>query len=143
MAKKFKKNQKIIAELPSGKIVEGFYIEPYGSDGHSFYIMEFEGEGRDGEPMYKKKRFGVKDAFIKAAPEKISKPSTMQYKAWLSRAMTLETRISDYERQMGQALKNGDKIDADKHATKLLRTRDKLKEIERKIEEFEMVGYDG
>ena len=42
----FKKNQKVIATLPNGREVEGVYIEPYGSDGHSFYVNEFSGIGK-------------------------------------------------------------------------------------------------
>ena len=40
MSKTFKKNQPIVATLPNGKVVEGIYIEPYGEDGHSFYVNE-------------------------------------------------------------------------------------------------------
>lgn len=89
MTKTFKKNQAIVATLPTGRVVEGTYLEPYGDDGHSFLVNEFDGYDQNGLPKYVKKRYGVKEQFIEASSSP-SAPSDAQYKAWLKRAMELE-----------------------------------------------------
>ena len=85
--KKFKKNQRIIATLPTGRKVEGYYIEPFGDSGHSFYVLEFNGIGKDGQPVYKKAHYGVKDEFISEMPKDEKELGSLQYKAWLKRAI--------------------------------------------------------
>jgi len=72
MGKVFKKNQPIVAILPTGRKVEGIYIEPYGSEGHSFFVNEYNGMGPNGEPIYSKKRYGVNEKFIEPLSKKPS-----------------------------------------------------------------------
>ena len=133
MAKTFKKNQPIVATLPTGRIVEGFYIEPYGTDGHSFYVDEYEGE-RGGKPVFKKVQYGVKEEFIDAADVKTSATSDAQYKAWLKRAMILEERIKDDKKALKKATSDADK---EKLQKKIERSQSKLDQINEKIDEFE------
>lgn len=132
--KTFKKNQQIFAKLPTGREVEGFYIEPYGANGHTFYVLEFNGIGKGGEPQYKKVRYGVQDEFISAMPKDESKVSTMQYKAWLKRAMDLEVRINEIEKNIYSSTDDKEK---EKLKKKLDRNNKKLKELNAKIEEYE------
>ena len=134
MAKTFKKNQPIVATLPAtGRVVEGFYIEPYGTDGHSFYVDEYEGE-RGGKPVFKKVQYGVKEEFIDAADVKTSATSDAQYKAWLKRAMILEERIKDDKKALKKATSDADK---EKLQKKIERSQSKLDQINEKIDEFE------
>ena len=132
--KKFKKNQKIVAKLPSGKVVEGYYLEPYGAEGHSFYVNEFTGIGKGGDPVYKKTTYGVQDPFIDAAPVNESEVSVNQYKAWLKRAIDLEARIKESEELISNQADGSDK---EKEMKKLERHKQKLAEIEKKIKEYE------
>ena len=134
MAKSFKKNQSIVATLPTGRVVEGIYIEPYGTDGHSFYVDEYEGE-RGGKPIFKKVQYGVKDEFIDAADADTSAASDAQYKAWLKRAMVLEERIKDDEKELKKL--DADSKDAEKLKKKIERNQSKLDQINEKIDEFE------
>ena len=133
MAKTFKKNQPIVATLPTGRVVEGFYIEPYGTDCHSFYVDEYEGE-RGGKPVFKKVQYGVKEEFIDAADVKTSATSDAQYKAWLKRAMILEERIKDDKKALKKATSDADK---EKLQKKIERSQSKLDQINEKIDEFE------
>jgi len=132
--KTFKKNQQILAKLPTGREVEGFYVEPYGANGHTFYVLEFNGIGKGGEPQYKKVCYGVQDEFIFEIPKDNSKVSTFQYKAWLKRAMDLEARINESEDTIS---KLADCPDKTKEQKKLERYKNKLKDINAKIEEYE------
>lgn len=135
MAKSFKKNQPIVATLPTGRVVEGIYIEPYGTDGHSFYVYEYEGE-RGGKPIFKKVQYGVKDEFIDAADT--SATSDAQYKAWLKRAMILEERIKDDKKALKELESDSEKAkDAEKLKKKIERSQSKLDQINEKIDEFE------
>ena len=137
MAKTFKKNQPIVATLPTGRVVEGFYIEPYGTDGHSFYVDEYEGE-RGGKPVFKKVQYGVKEEFIDAADVKTSATSDAQYKAWLKRAMILEERIKDDENALKKIESDNEKAkDVEKLKKKIERNQLKLDQINEKIDEFE------
>ena len=132
MAKTFKKNQPIVATLPTGRVVEGFYIEPYGTYGHSFYVDEYEGE-RGGKPVFKKVQYGVKEEFIDAADVKTSATSDAQYKAWLKRAMILEERIKDDKKALKKATSDADK---EKLQKKIERSQSKLDQINEKIDEY-------
>jgi hypothetical protein len=133
MAKSFKKNQPIVATLPTGRVVEGIYIEPYGTDGHSFYVDEYDGE-RGGKPVFRKVQYGVKEEFIDAADVKTSAASDAQYKAWLKRAMILEERIKDDKKALKKATSDADK---EKLQKKIERSQSKLDQINEKIDEFE------
>ena len=126
MTKVFKKNQRVLAVLPTGRVVEGVYIEPYGATGHSFYANEYEGEGRDGKPIYSKKRYGVQDESIEAVESNVSSASFEQYKAWLKRASDLEAKIEEL---------SSDKTE--KNAKKIERYNSKLSQITAKITEYE------
>ena len=126
MPKIFKKNQRVLATLPGGRVVEGVYIEPYGTDGHSFYVNEFDSIGRNGEPVYTKKRYGVQDDFIEAITDATRLPSESQYKAWLKRATDLELKIKEL---------NEDK--SEKSSKKIERYSEKLAQINKKIEDYE------
>lgn len=138
MAKTFKKNQRIIATLPTGRQVNGIYIEPYSEDGHSFYVNEYDGNGPDGEPRYRKIRYGVKDAYINAVPEEEkSLPSYTQYQSWLKRAAEYQARVDeilDSVNFSGMEEKTLDKLER-----KLKRQREKLKIIESKIKKYDPV----
>ena len=139
MAKTFKKNQPIVATLPTGRVVEGIYLEPYGDDGHSFLVDEFDGYGPDGKPRYTKKRYGVKSEFIEVSDSPAA-PSDAQYKAWLKRAMELESRIEEDKKELESLKKMGVKPDSkmiEKLCKKVERTQEKLSEINQKIEDFE------
>jgi len=138
MTKKFKKNQPIIATLPSGRVVEGIYIEPYGDNGHSFYVNEYDGE-RGGKPTYKKVQYGVKEEFINSIDDaKQSDVSEVQYKAWLKRAMILEERIKDDENALKKIESDNEKAkDVEKLKKKIERNQLKLDQINEKIDEFE------
>jgi len=137
MAKSFKKNQPIVATLPTGRVVEGIYIEPYGTDGHSFYVDEYEGE-RGGKPIFKKVQYGVKDEFIDAADADTSAASDAQYKAWLKRAMILEERIKDDKKALKELESDSEKAkDVEKLKKKIERSQSKLDQINEKIDEFE------
>lgn len=133
MSKTFKKNQPIVATLPTGRVVEGIYIEPYGTDGHSFYVDEYDGE-RGGKPVFRKVQYGVKEEFIDAADVKTSATSDAQYKAWLKRAMILEERIKDDKKALKKATSDADK---EKLQKKIERSQSKLDQINEKIDEFE------
>lgn len=133
--KTFKKNQRIVATLPTGRHVEGFYIEPYGINGHSFYVNEFSGIGRNGEPIYKKAQYGVSEELIDIAPKKeTDKPSLSQYKAWLKRAIDLTNRIDESTEAISKLADSPDKIREEK---KLKRFEEKLSAINAKIKEYE------
>ena len=134
MAKSFKKNQPVVATLPTGRVVEGVYLEPWGEDGHSIYVDEYEGE-RGGKPVFKKVMYGVKDDMIDAAGESTSEVSDAQYKAWLKRAMVLEERIKDDEKELKKL--DADSKDAEKLKKKIERNQSKLDQINEKIDEFE------
>lgn len=123
--KVFKKNQRVVATLPNGRVVEGIYIEPYGSAGHSFYVNEFDGIGKNGEPVYAQKRYGVQEDKIEAVTVNTSLPSESQYKAWLKRATDLEAKIKELE---------ADK--SEKNLKKIERYNDKLAQITAKIDEY-------
>ena len=133
MSKTFKKNQPIVATLPTGRVVEGIYIEPYGPDGHSFYVDEYDGE-RGGKPVFRKVQYGVTEEFIDAADVKTSATSDAQYKAWLKRAMILEERIKDDKKGLKKATSDADK---EKLQKKIERSQSKLDQINEKIDEFE------
>lgn len=133
MAKSFKKNQPIVATLPTGRVVEGFYIEPYGDDGHSFYVNEYNGT-RGGKEIYKKVTYGVKEEFIEAVDAKTSTASNAQYKAWLKRAIILEERIKNDENELKKTESSDDK---EKLQKKIERNKSKLDQINEKIDEFE------
>lgn len=138
MAKSFKKNQPIVATLPStGRVVNGYYIESYGVNCHSFYVDEYEGE-RGGKPIYKKVRYGVSDEFIEAVDSKSPAASDAQYKAWLKRAMVLEERIAEDKKNMKalEALGGNDK-EVEKLKKKIERSQSKLEQINVKINEYE------
>ena len=139
MAKKFKKNQPVIATLPTGRVVEGIYIEPYGSDGHSIYVDEYDGE-RGGKPMFKKIRYGVKDDLIEPSDTKSSMASEAQYKAWLKRAIILEDRIGQDKIEIDSLMKMGVEKESkilEKLSKKIKRNQSKLNQINEKINEFE------
>jgi len=139
MAKTFKKNQPIVATLPTGRVVEGIYIEPYGDNGHSFLVDEFDGYGPDGKPKYTKKRYGVNEEFIEASGSPAA-PSDAQYKAWLKRAMDLENRIEEDKKEIESLEKMGVEKDSkvtEKLRKRIERTQEKLSEINQKIEDFE------
>ena len=131
---KFKKNQRIIAKLPTGREVEGYYLEPYSSTGHSIYVLEFSGIGRNGEPVYKKVMYGVNEEFIKPYPKETDGTSNMQYKAWLKRAMDLEARIKEGEKELSAS---NEIMEEEKLKKKIERFKRKLEEIEAKISEYE------
>ncbi len=130
----FKKNQRIVAILPTGREVEGYYIEQYSATGHSIYVQEFNGLDRNGEPVYKKVRYGVNEAFIKPYPKETGKASGMQYKSWLKRAMDLEARIKENEKELSTSNKI---IEEEKLKKKIERFKTKLAEIEAKISDYE------
>lgn len=132
MSKTFKKNQPIVATLPTGRVVEGIYIEPYGTDGHSFYVDEYDGE-RGCKPVFRKVQYGVKEEFIDAADVKTSATSDAQYKAWLKRAMILEERIKDDKKALKKATSDADK---EKLQKKIERSQSKLDQINEKIDEY-------
>ena len=132
--KKFKKGQRIIATLPTGREVEGYYMEPYSSEGHSIYVLEFNGLGRGGEPTYKKAYYGVSDGCISEAPTDESEAKTYQYKAWLKRAMDLEARIKECEKSISSL---ADSPDKEREVKKLARFNSKLAELNKKINEYE------
>lgn len=132
--KTFKKGQRILAKLPTGREVEGYYIEPYGSNGHSFYVLEYNGIGKGGEPQYKKAHYGVQDGLISEIPKDDGKVSSYQYKAWLKRAMDLEARIKESEKLISNLADGPDK---ERETKKLKRSEKKLEEINKKIEEYE------
>lgn len=132
--KKFKKGQKIIAKLPTGRMVEGFYEEPFGQNGHSFYVMEFSGIGKGGEPVYKKATYGVNEDLIEAAPKSDNAPSVKQYKAWLARAIDLKNRIKESNKIISALADSPDKA---REVRKLSRYETKLSAIEAKITEYE------
>lgn len=137
MAKSFKKNQHVIATLPTGRVVEGIYIEPYSTDGHSIYVDEYEGE-RGGKPVFKRAMYGVKDEFIEAIDSKSSAASEAQYKAWLKRAMILEERINEDENNLKKLeADNSGKKEIEKIKKKIDRNQSKLSQINEKINEFE------
>jgi hypothetical protein len=137
MGKKFKKNQPIIATLPTGRVVEGIYIEPYGDNGHSFYVNEFNGMC-NGKPIYKKTTYGVKEEFIDAADTEKDTVSVNQYKAWLKRAIILENRIGEDKRLL-ETIKNSKdkKKETEKLGKKIERNNSKLNQINYKIKMFE------
>ena len=124
--KVFKKNQRVVATLPSGRVVEGIYIEPYGSAGHSFYVNEFDGIGKNGEPVYTQKRYGVQEDKIEAVTVDTNLPSESQYKAWLKRAIDLEAKIKELETDKSE-----------KNLKKIERYNSKLSQITAKIAEYE------
>jgi hypothetical protein len=137
MVQSFKKNQPVVATLPTGRVVEGFYIEPWSDDGHSFYVNEYDGM-RGGKPVYREVRYGVKDEFISPATvddDDIDEPSDEQYNAWIKRAETLEERIKADK----DALKKLDKDskDTDKLMKRIERNKSKLDQINEKINQYE------
>ena len=136
MAKKFKKNQPIIATLPTGRVVEGFYIEPYGTDRHSIYVEEYDGVV-GGKIAFKKETYGVTDECIDAADENSSSASYTQYQAWLKRATILEERIQNDEEELKKVDSNNDGKKAEKLKKLIERNGLKLDQINKKIEEFE------
>ena len=132
---KFQKGQRVVVTLPNGKSIEGIYLNPYGNNGHSFYVNEFIGMGRNGEPIYKKVTYGFKGCSISPIESpSISKPSIQQYKAWLERAINLESRINESETLIE---KIADGPDKEREIKKLERHRGKLKQIRKKIEDYE------
>jgi hypothetical protein len=138
MAKKFKKNQPVIATLPTGRVVEGFYVEPWSDDGHTIRVDEYEGE-RGGKPVYKSVNYGVKDEFIDPVDDS-DKKEEAAYKNWLKRAMTLEERIKEYNKEKDSLIGvvgTENNIVIDKINKKIERTQSKLDQINAKIEEFE------
>ena len=134
---KFQQGQRVVVTLPSGRSIEGVYLNPYGNNGHSFYVNEFIGMSRNGEPIYKKVTYGFKDCSINPIESpSISKPSIQQYKAWLERAINLESRINESETLIE---KIADGPDKERETKKLERHRGKLKQIRKKIEEYELL----
>lgn len=132
---KFQQGQRVVVTLPSGRSIEGVYLNPYGNNGHSFYVNEFIGIGRNGEPIYKKVTYGLKNCTISPiSSPSISKPSIQQYKAWLERAINLESRINESETLIE---KIADGPDKEREAKKLARHKGKLKQIRKKIEDYE------
>ena len=125
--KKFKKGQRIIATLPTGREVEGYYMEPYSSEGHSIYVLEFNGLGRGAY-------YGVRDECISEAAADESEAKPYQYKAWLKRAMDLEARIKECEKSISSLADGPDK---EREVKKLTRFNTKLEELNVKIEEYE------
>ena len=140
MAKKFKKNQPIVATLPTGRVVEGIYIEPYGENGHSFYVNEYEGM-IGGKEIYKKATYGVKDELIEPLVTKeLPEPSEKQYEAWIKRSKDLEKRIEDDNKELESFINvTGDEtnIVCQRLRKKIERNEKKLEEINAKIEEYE------
>jgi hypothetical protein len=134
MAKTFKRNQPIVAKLPTGRVVEGLYIEPYGSNGHSFYVNEPSGV-RGNKVIYKKTMYGVQDEFIEPMDKHSMHASNEQYKAWLIRAMSLEDRIKEDKKLLAINKYNDNEVK--KLERKIARSEDKLMEINNKINEFE------
>jgi len=134
MAKKFKKCQLVVATLPNGRVVEGTYSEPWGEDGHSICVNEYNGE-RGGKPIFKKVMYGVKDDCIDAVNVKPQKVSMEQYKAWLKRAIALEDRIKENKKSI-EALTANSK-DRERLKKKIERGQCKLDQINAKIKEFE------
>ena len=132
---KFQEGQRVIVTLPSGKSIEGVYLNPYGNNGHSFYVNEFVGIGRNGEPIYKKVTYGLKNCSINPiSSPSISKPSIQQYKAWLERAIDLERRVDESEALIE---KIADGPDKEREMKKLVRHKGKLNQIRKKIEDYE------
>lgn len=139
MSKTFKKNQPIVATLPNGRVVEGIYIEPYGEDGHSFYVNEYEGK-RGGKDVFKKVTYGVKSELIKAASDDDEEEgdtiSEKQYNAWIDRSKTLQERIDNDTKEKESLCKMGAEILVKKLEKKIERNKKKLEEINAKIEEY-------
>jgi len=138
MANKFKKNQPIIVKLPTGKIVEGFYLEPYGENSHSFYVYEYDGM-LGGKPHYKKSTYGVKEEFIIAKP-KNNAITDKQYEAWVKRAKILKERIENDEKELDSLSKltgSEDNMVCKKLKRKIERNKNKLYQINNKIDELE------
>lgn len=139
MSKTFKKNQPIIATLPTGRVVEGFYIEPYGEDGHSFYVNEYNGK-RGGKDIFKKVTYGVKSELIKEASEDDEEEedtiSEKQYNAWIERSKILQERIDNDTKEKESLYKMGADTLVQKLDKKIERNKKKLEEINAKIEEY-------
>lgn len=138
MAKKFKKNQEVIATLPNGRVVEGLYVEPWGDDGHTIKVEEYEGE-RGGKAVFKNVTYGIKDEFIDPVDDS-DKKEEAAYKNWLKRAITLEERIKEYDKEKETLIcvvGSENNIVIEKINKKIKRTQSKLDQINAKIEEFE------
>lgn len=138
MAKKFKKNQPVVVKLPTGKVVEGFYLEQYGENSHSFYVYEYDGM-LGGKPHYKKTTYGVREEFILPAPDK-NKETEKQYNALVKRANILKERIENDEKELDSLCKltgSEDNIVCTKLKSKIVRSKNRLNAINNKIEELE------
>lgn len=138
MANKFKKNQPIIVKLPTGKIVEGFYLEPYGENSHSFYVYEYDGM-LGGKPHYKKTTYGVREEFILPAPKE-DNASEKHYKSLVKRANILKERIESDEKELESLCKitgSENNIVCTKLRSKIVRSKNRLNTINNKIEELE------
>jgi hypothetical protein len=138
MSKTFKKNQPIVATLPTGRVVEGIYIEPYGEDGHSFYVNEYDGK-RGGKDVFKKTMYGVSSEFINAASDEEEEGDTIsekQYNAWIERSKTLQERIDNDTKEKESLCKMGADTLVQKLNKKIERNKNKLEELNAKIEEY-------
>lgn len=137
MANVFKKNQPIIAILPTGRVVEGIYIEPYGERGHSFYVNEFV-RMRGDKKIYEKKMYGVLEEFIKPLTNYNSTPSEEQYEAWVKRAEILQIRIDKDNKSFKEAKSENER---EKIKEKIERNSVKLAQINEKINscDFEII----
>lgn len=137
MAKKFKKNQPVVVKLPTGKVVEGFYLEPYGENSHSFYVYEYDGM-LGGIPHYKKATYGVKEEFILSTPDE-NKESDKHYESLIKRAKILKDRIENDEKELESICEitgNENNIVCTKLKTKIVRSKNRLNTINNKIDEL-------
>ena len=131
----FQKGQNVIVTLPSGKEIKGVYLNSFGQAGHSFCVDEFIGIGRNGEPIYKTHTYCYTGTSIKPYENvSLKKASEKQYKAWLERAVCLKKRVNYSETLLANM---SDSPDKERETKKLIRYGGKLKEIEKKIKEYE------
>jgi hypothetical protein len=138
MEKKFKKNQPVVVKLPTGKVVEGFYLEPYGVNSHSFYVYEYDGM-LGGKPHYKKVTYGVKEEFILPATDE-NKESNKHYESLIKRANILKERIKNDEKELESLCEitgNENNMVCTKLKAKIVRIKNRLNTINNKIEELE------
>lgn len=144
MSKKFKKGQKVMATLPTGEVVEGTYLEPYGEKGHSLIVTHFTGIGKGGKPTTKKVRYGVSEEFIVTAPDKEDDngleplpQSYEQYRNWLEQVAMLKARIEDAADTIDFYSMLSYTDEAERATKKMERFTRNMKVLERKIAAYE------